>query len=81
MSKLHLPLVKKTTPPPSVVEGNPYELFLKVFLGDGPRARTNVYREAEDRHLVWEHVKSAFAALHGQEYVQRGDVFWRLPPA
>ena len=67
--------------PSSLVEESPNcRGFLKSFLLDGPIARTNVFREAENMGLPWEKVKEEFAALNGREYVQRGEYFWRIYP-
>ena len=79
--------VKESNDAPSVVEVsapisavNKHETFLKNFLGDGPRMRVYVYREAEDNKLAWEDIKVAFATLRGREYVQKGEYFWRIMP-
>ena len=54
--------------------------FLKNFLSGGPIVRNNVYRESDGQKLPWEEVKQAFIELHGREYVQNGEVFWRIMP-
>ena len=76
------------TPPeqpaaPPVVVAEPardvHAEFLRQFLGDGPRRRTNVYREVEDSKLPGDAVRDKFVELHGREYVQKGDYYWKLP--
>jgi hypothetical protein len=84
MATLRLPAKRNETPPPAppleVDWADVRRSFLRSFLSDGPRLRTYVYREAEDRGLDWEGVRLAFADLHGREYIQKGECFWRIMP-
>ena len=59
---------------------NRCEAFLSGFLSGGPILRTNVYRAADNAGLNWEEVKESFHKLNGREYVQKGDLFWRIMP-
>jgi hypothetical protein len=54
--------------------------FLKTLLSGGPMEKPIVYREAQNNNQVWEHVRTAFARLRGQEIMRGEAKLWKLLP-
>lgn len=62
-------------------EPSPAKQFLVNFLSGGPIARVNVYREMDAHGFEWEDIKYAFFnEIKGREYMQKGEMMWRIYP-